>query len=372
MIKPLLKRAHHVLRSSSGDLCIGEIPGRSKVIASPPAWVEPVLALLDGEHTLARIWKELSAKGNSVAADELNALVASLHGFGLLEDGALRSARLSASEIERYDRQILQFSIGSGACDDASFTYQERLKDARVLILGMGGWGTWCALNLALLGVGTLRIVDGDTVETSNLNRQVLYRCEDVGSNKVDAAVRALAEHNPHVRVEPFMEFVSAEPSRLNELMRDVDAVLIAWASLGYFRKDTAEAVVHDVARNTGVPVLELGGDPFNVSVGPLYPYGTGDTTFAAVRESQQRRFYSEDPRIRSFQEARLRNDFCDGARLVNAWQSAPSLSVMAGLACDELVRLLTGYEACRLVGRRTCISLQDFTLENEVVFVEQ
>ncbi|MHC9015467.1 HesA/MoeB/ThiF family protein [Stenotrophomonas bentonitica] len=72
------------------------------------------------------------------------------------------------------------------------------MKSARVLVLGMGGWGTWCCLNLARLGVGSLRIVDGDDVEVSNLNRQVLYESSHVGRKKVAAAADSLARHNPN------------------------------------------------------------------------------------------------------------------------------------------------------------------------------
>ena len=60
LIKPLLKRSHHVLVSDEGDLCIGEIPGRSKIIPQPPPWVAVVLGLLDGQHTVPRILKEVA------------------------------------------------------------------------------------------------------------------------------------------------------------------------------------------------------------------------------------------------------------------------------------------------------------------------
>ncbi|MCR2138981.1 ThiF family adenylyltransferase, partial [Salmonella enterica] len=79
---------------------------------------------------------------------------------GLVEDNIISSELLSSREIELYDRQLLQFSLVDND-NLSSIRYQERLKKSRVLVLGMGGWGTWCSLQLALMGVGTLRIVDG-------------------------------------------------------------------------------------------------------------------------------------------------------------------------------------------------------------------
>ncbi|MEX6211650.1 ThiF family adenylyltransferase [Providencia huaxiensis] len=101
----------------------------------------------------------------------------------------------------------------------------------------MGGWGTWCSLQLALMGVGTLRIVDGDIVELSNLNRQVLYTEEDIGKRKVDSAENGIYKHNKHTKIEKFFEFLTPNENRINDLLNNVDMILLAWASLGYYKK---------------------------------------------------------------------------------------------------------------------------------------
>lgn len=64
-----------------------------------------------------------------------------------------------------------------------------------------------------------------------------------------------------------------------------------------------------------------------------------------------------------------MRNDFCNGNRLVNAWQSSPSLAVMAGLAADQVVKLITRHDGCRLIGRRFHLSLQSYEVREEIVF---
>lgn len=102
--KPLLKRSHHVLVSDEGDVCIGEIPGKSKMIIQPPSWIVPVLEMLDGSHTVPRICKELAAKGHPVPSEDLiragsrnswpTSTWSSWHGRALVTTG---SGRLSGS-----------------------------------------------------------------------------------------------------------------------------------------------------------------------------------------------------------------------------------------------------------------------------------
>jgi molybdopterin/thiamine biosynthesis adenylyltransferase len=101
---------------------------------------------------------------------------------------------LSPEELERYARHIVLPEVGGPG--------QQRLKAARVLIIGAGGLGAPVAAYLAAAGVGTLGIVDDDTVSLSNLQRQILHDSERVGAPKVESAKAALARINPHVAVE--------------------------------------------------------------------------------------------------------------------------------------------------------------------------
>ena len=96
-------------------------------------------------------------------------------------------------QLLRYGRHILLEEIGIEA--------QERLLGATALIVGAGGLGSPAALYLAAAGVGTLIIADGDVVDASNLQRQILHREHAIGQRKVDSAKRTLAELNPDTRV---------------------------------------------------------------------------------------------------------------------------------------------------------------------------
>ena len=102
---------------------------------------------------------------------------------------------LTPDELERYARHIVLREVGGPG--------QAALKRARVLVVGAGGLGAPVLMYLAAAGVGTLGVIDHDTVSLSNLQRQIIHATPDIGARKVDSATRAMARLNPHVAVEP-------------------------------------------------------------------------------------------------------------------------------------------------------------------------
>lgn len=123
---------------------------------------------------------------------------------------------MNDQQLLRYSRHILLPEIGIEG--------QEKLIGAHALIIGAGGLGSPAALFLAASGVGTLTLCDNDTVDLTNLQRQILHRTSSIGMNKVDSAHAALAEINPEVRVNNLKERV--ESARLHELVAQADVIL--------------------------------------------------------------------------------------------------------------------------------------------------
>lgn len=123
---------------------------------------------------------------------------------------------LSAGELERYARHIFLREVGG--------TGQRKLKAARVLVVGAGGLGSPALLYLAAAGVGTIGVIDDDTVSASNLQRQVLYRDADIGKPKVFAAEAALKALNPYSQIRPYHRRLTTEISAA--LLEDYDLVL--------------------------------------------------------------------------------------------------------------------------------------------------
>jgi molybdopterin/thiamine biosynthesis adenylyltransferase len=110
---------------------------------------------------------------------------------------------LTADQLDRYSRHLLLPEVGEKG--------QEKLLAARVLLLGAGGLGSPAALYLAAAGVGTLGIIDNDTVDSSNLQRQILHGTAKVGVPKVESARERLTDLNPDVKVIPFQERLTSE-----------------------------------------------------------------------------------------------------------------------------------------------------------------
>ena len=123
---------------------------------------------------------------------------------------------LSSEEIERYARHIVLREIGGPG--------QAKLKASRVLVVGAGGLGSPILLYLAAAGVGTLGIVDDDTVSLSNLQRQVLFTTETLGQSKVNAGADQIRRLNPHVIINPHKMRITADDAAT--LARRYDVVV--------------------------------------------------------------------------------------------------------------------------------------------------
>lgn len=123
---------------------------------------------------------------------------------------------LTDDQLDRYARHIILREVGGAG--------QARLLGAKVLIVGAGGLGAPAALYLAAAGVGTIGLVDDDTVALSNLQRQVIYQTADVGRSKVTAAAEALNRLDPHVHVVPHTLHLDEATARA--LVADYDLVL--------------------------------------------------------------------------------------------------------------------------------------------------
>ena len=103
------------------------------------------------------------------------------------------AAELTIDEVRRYSRHLIIPDVGMEG--------QKRLKNSRVLVIGAGGLGSPTLMYLAAAGVGTLGIVDFDTVDESNLQRQIIHGQSDVGKSKAESARESIAEVNPLVNV---------------------------------------------------------------------------------------------------------------------------------------------------------------------------
>lgn len=167
------------------------------------------------------------------------------------------SDELSARETDRFSRQVMLEQIG--------YSGQLRLRKARVCVVGTGGLGSPIITRLAAMGVGTLRIVDRDVVELSNLHRQTIYDEGDVGSVKVEAAAAKLRRLNSDCTIEPLA--VSVNDYTAPEVIQGCDVVIDALDSVNARYALNKACINNDVAFVTGAAV-GVSGQAFTILPG--------------------------------------------------------------------------------------------------------
>ncbi|WP_174243152.1 molybdopterin-synthase adenylyltransferase MoeB [Beijerinckia sp. L45] len=167
---------------------------------------------------------------------------------------------LTPQEIERYARHIVLHGVGGPG--------QNKLQQARVLVIGAGGLGAPLLQYLAAAGVGTLGLVDDDIVSLSNLQRQVIHGTPDVGRPKIDSAADAIGRLNPHVVVETRSLRLSAANAR--QLVRGYD--IVADGSDNF----ATRYAVSDACFYEGKPLVTAAVGSFDASLTTLRPFEAG------------------------------------------------------------------------------------------------
>src|SRR6266576_6380918 len=164
---------------------------------------------------------------------------------------------LSAEQRERYSRHLLIPEVGVEG--------QQKLLEAKVLLLGAGGLGSPAALYLAAAGVGTLGIVDMDVVDASNLQRQILHSSERIGVPKVDSAEETINALNPDVKVEKYP--VRLGPDNIVEIISAYDIVV---DGLDNF---PTRYLLNDASVRLGIPVVSAAILGFEGQLSVFKPY---------------------------------------------------------------------------------------------------
>ena len=186
----------------------------------------------------------------------LTSMAGGINGWSAAGLPVVETTTLTPQQKSRYSRHLLLPGVGAEG--------QQKLFDARVLLVGAGGLGAPAALYLAAAGVGTLRIIDFDAVEASNLQRQVIHTTDRVGMPKVESAAAQIRALNPDVTVEPINGMLTTE--NVAELLDGVDLVIDG--------TDTFEAryALNDAAVRLGIPVVHAGVFRFEGQLTVLAP----------------------------------------------------------------------------------------------------
>ena len=177
---------------------------------------------------------------------------------------------LKPEQRNRYERHVSLPEIGEKG--------QQKLLDSRVVIIGAGGLGSPAALYLAAAGIGTIGVVDMDTVEESNLQRQILHSTETIGENKVDSAEKTLSTLNPDVNVITYNTRLNKDNAI--EIVENYDVVIDGTDNF------ETRYLINDVSVKTGTPVVH----------GSIFQYEGQITVFDPKNGPTYRDIFPEPP----------------------------------------------------------------------------
>ncbi len=342
-MRPRLKRTIELLPSSGGDLYLLRPGGDGDlVIERPSADARELLAALDGRARVTELERRF---GVPLVCETLEALRA----LGALEDAAGDDAVPPAERV-RWDRQLRYFA-DMDAAGLGTAAYHSRVRESRVALLGLGGLGSWAAMALACCGVGRLRIVDGDVVEESNFNRQVLYRENDVGRLKTDAAAETLGAFSSHTAIEKLPVRLESSAD-VEDAVRGCDFVVNAvdWPAHDIERWVNAAVVA------VGVPAITMSHSPPVARVGPLYvPGRTG------CFECQERAYRREFPLYDDLVEQRR-------GRASSAATLGPVCAIVGGHVALEALHHISGLCDPAALGTAWLYDLRTMEVTREVV----
>ncbi|MGV9282965.1 ThiF family adenylyltransferase [Streptomyces sp. NPDC003730] len=223
MRRPRIKPEHRAYRTVDGHVRIGSVVhGIGAEVQDADGWIWTLVQAMDGTRDAADVVAVVSRRHPELRLPDpdIAQAMTDLTDAGFVEDaGAEPPAELSERARERYSRGMTLLRWMDLSPRSSAWEPQLLLRRSSVLLIGVGGTGSAAARDLVASGVGHLHCVEPDVVELSNLNRQTLYREQDLGRPKLDAALTALRALNPDTEVTGERREVRG-PADLEDLLR--------------------------------------------------------------------------------------------------------------------------------------------------------
>ena len=345
MTRPRIKRTTERIDAPNGDIYLMRPSAGNDVhIENPDPEGRKLLEALDGQHRRQELEERF---GDATVGD----LLAQLEELGLVEDAA-DDDLIPAPVMDRFDRQIRYFGdITTGPTPSQA---QARLAESRIVVLGVGGLGGWSALSLACCGVGEMLLIDGDLVEESNLNRQVLYTEADIGKPKAEVAAERLNAFNSSMKLEVVAARLEGEEA-IAAAIDGFDVVIDAadWPA------HEIEQWVNGACFAAEIPYITMSHFPPVARVGPFYiPGKTG--CFACQIAAYRRSYPMFDVAI----EQRR-------AQPSPAATLGPACGLIGGQVGLDVMHLLTGLAEPSTQGTGHIYDLRTMEVEREAVVPE-
>ena len=320
---PRVKHEHRASRIADRTVRIGGgVYGIAAEIEDPHGWVSTALDLMDGTRTQAELVNGLRSAFPALPEAGAARLVRELLATGYVEEAGVSGTEpdwISPADRDRYQRNQAFFRHADLRPQPSAWEDQRRLREAAVVVLGVGGTGSHAAWALAAAGVGRIHLIDHDRVEASNLTRQALYTEADIGRPKAETAAERLRAVNSSISVTSAMTSVDNEAA-LAGLLAGFDVLaLCADEPL----RDTLWGWASSACAQAAMPWV---GGGYN---GPLITIGTfapGGPCFRCLTRTEEELLPGQQP------------PYLGGAGAI-----APSAGIAGQLVAYEVIGQITG-----------------------------
>jgi molybdopterin/thiamine biosynthesis adenylyltransferase len=330
-----------VRERTGDDLVVIFDPREAISLIDPEGQVEALLEVMSrGPQTIPEIRGALVAAGREVSEAEVGAAVSGLDRLGLVTDGDQCGLGDPVADARHFSN--LAFFDGYSSLHRPRAGFMRQLRDAHVLVLGVGGGGSSLLMSLAGLGVGRLTLVDQDDVEPRNFARQFLYRHVDLGRSKVERAAEWVREYDPDIDVRAVDRWISG-PDDLADLVEGVDVI-----AGGLDGERDAPYWVNELAVRAGVPHVSGG-----VGRSQLLYYSV-DPGRSRCRQCDR----GGEPVLPDASAAAIQRRRFRERRQINN-MIGPLAMQLGSLIAYEALRYLTGFEPPRAAGSFVVLDLR-------------
>lgn len=347
-IKPKFKKAYPIVYQKN-RIIVGGF-GKNTVYDDESGAVKQVFKMINGNYTIAQISEAVSQQYKQFTISDIIELIEDLNSERFIEDSELNGSDiLSNYDKERYHRNINFFSSFI-KLNKNKYEVQKKIKNATAGIIGLGGLGSHIVYDLAGLGVGSIKAIEYDKLDLTNLNRQILYDNDQIGQSKAQLAKKRIHDFNPKINFEIFEEQI-VSTQQITDFFSDVDFIILVADRPKYLLARWA----NKAAIELNVPMFCAGLEAQRAMYYTVIPRQTG--CVACWQNSVANR---DDVSTLVLREKEHLNLLGDNTAI------APLVSTITGMINAEILRFLTGIGEFQAAGN--LIAVDFLTMRTNII----
>lgn len=329
------------------EIQIGEEGGVAGYIDDPTGSVSLLARLMDGTNTIEQIIQKIQTEYPHILPEEITESISVLDHEGYLENASEEPKEMNTYGLERYKANLNFFSL-FGDLSSNKYELQERVHNAKISLLGIGGLGSQILYHLAALGFHDIRALDFDRLELSNFNRQLLYSEKDLGELKTKLAQERIAQFNPNVNLKITNKRIEQAEDVLNHIEGSEFVICVADKPSLDIHNWVNEAVV-----KAGIPLVAGGIKNTRGRFFTVIPGQTG------CIQCHMDKLHEIEPKLSHQIQTMRKQDFQRNNAAIS-----PNVAMTAGAVVNELLKLVTGISQPISLGKMMEFNLVDFQLK--------